>query len=144
MKRFVRQAGFTLITAIFLLVVLAGLMSYLVNISVVQHSTVAMSIQGARAMQAARSALEYGVFRALDSGTCNASETVTFAGDGVGLQAFSVDLTCAASVHSEGATLVNFYELVATATSGSYASGANASPDYVSRRIRVTVSNQPP
>lgn len=142
------QHGFSLITAIFLLVVLAALLSYLVNISAVQHTTVAMSVQGARALQAARSALEYGIFRSLNGLACSpgvdTTETLTYASDGIGLQAFAVELTCSASVHTEGVSTVNFYELVATASSGVYASGANANPDFVSRTIRATVSNTPP
>ena len=44
MNKFNRQSGFSLITAIFLLVVVATLISYMVNLSVVQHTTVAMSV----------------------------------------------------------------------------------------------------
>ncbi|MBT3206159.1 MAG: pilus assembly protein MshP, partial [Gammaproteobacteria bacterium] len=54
------QQGFSLITAIFLLVVLATLMGYMVSLRVVQQQTVVMSIQGARALQAARAGIEYG------------------------------------------------------------------------------------
>ena len=48
-----RQSGFALVTAIFILVVLAGLGAAMVSISTTQHTTVAMDIQSARAQQAA-------------------------------------------------------------------------------------------
>jgi MSHA biogenesis protein MshP len=138
------QKGFSLITAIFLLTVVALLMSSMINLSGVQHSTVVMSVQGARAFQAARSALEYGIFLALNSGTCNNSEALSFAATEPALQAFDISLGCTSTTHDEGIGTVTVYELSATASSGSYALGAVANPDYVSRSIRVTVSNQPP
>ena len=138
------QKGFSLITAIFLLVVLATLMGYMVSLRVVQQSTIVMSVQGARAYQAARSALEYGIFQALNTATCNASETLTFSADDLSLAPFSVDLSCSLSVHTEGPRQINVYQLTALASRGNYTSGGAANPDYVSRRIRVTVSNEPP
>lgn len=143
MSRAYRESGFSLVTALFLLVVLAMLMAYMVNLSGVQHATVAMSVQGARALQAARSGLEYGVYRALN-GNCNASETINFTAAEPALQPFTVSLSCSSTAHVEGTTTVNYYELTALAESGVYISGSNANPDYVSRQIRVTVSNQPP
>ncbi len=138
-----RQAGFSLVTALFLLVVVAGLMTYMISLSVVQHSTVVMSLQGARAMQAARAGLEYGIFQATQNDNC-AANTLTFPTDGIALQSFSVAVTCTRSAHDEGTTAVNFFTLTATATSGTYALGANANPDFVSRRILATISDAPP
>lgn len=138
------EKGFSLITAIFLLVGVAVLMVSLINLSVVQHSTVLMSQQGARAFQAARSALEYGVFLALNTGTCNASEPLSFQPAELALNAFNVSLSCSVSTHLEDTREVKVYELTSTASSGAYAIGAVANPDFVSRSLRVTVSNQPP
>ncbi|RLC56216.1 MAG: agglutinin biogenesis protein MshP, partial [Chloroflexi bacterium] len=45
-----RQTGFTLITAIFLLVVIATLVVYMTNIRVAQQTTVLYGVQGARAI----------------------------------------------------------------------------------------------
>ncbi|MBC8209948.1 MAG: pilus assembly protein MshP [Gammaproteobacteria bacterium] len=145
------QAGFSLITAIFLLVVVATLMSYMVNLSVVQHTTMAMSVQGARALQAARAGIEYGAYQALldpvsGPAWCAATpDSLSF--DAVAepaLSAFNVTLNCTSSNHAEGATVVTFFDISALAESGTYAQGANANPDYISRRIRITVSAEPP
>jgi MSHA biogenesis protein MshP len=148
------QKGFSLVTAIFLLVVVAGLLGYMVNMSVVQHSTVAMSVRGAQAMQAARSALDYAIYRLLVSnavcidatGAASSIDTTTvaFGAAEPALQPFTVDLNCAQSTHREGTVDVIVYELTATASSGVYILGGRANPDYVSRRIRATVSNPPP
>ncbi len=142
-KQFSNQ-GFSLVTALFLIVVLAVLAGYMINLRGVQQFTVVMSVQGARALQAARAGLEYGAFRALNAGSCNASETIVFGAAEPALEPFSVALTCIQSSHTEDTTTINFYELTATATNGNYGSGINANPDYVSRRLRTTVSNVPP
>lgn len=134
------QSGFTLVTAIFLLVVVAGLVGAMINLSVVQHSAVVMSVQGARAMQASRSGLEYGIYQAL-AGNC-ANETVSFTVPA--LKPFSVNLTCTSSSHTESTATFDFYELTATSASGSYITAGSANPDYISRTIRVTVSSEPP
>jgi MSHA biogenesis protein MshP len=145
-----RQAGFSLVTAIFLLVVLAGLLGYMINLSVVQHNTVVMSFRGALAMQAARSALDSAFYRVLKVGfDCNADPglggPVSFsAAEAPALQSFTVNLSCYESNHVEGADTITVYELTAIASSGSYSSGAGANPDFVSRRIRATVSILPP
>ncbi len=143
------QKGFSLITAIFLLVVLATLMGYMVNLRVVQQQTVVMSIQGARALQAARSGLQFGVYKALSGTSCSpgvdTTEVVTFLPAEAALANFSVSVNCTATEHTEGAAAAfRFYTLTALASAGSYALGSDANPDYVSRQIRVTVSTEPP
>jgi len=144
-----KQQGFSLITAIFLLVVLATLMGYMVSLRVVQQQMVVMSVQGARALQAARAGLEYGIYKALNGSSCvpgtDTTETVTFLPAEPALEKFSVSVTCTATVHTEGvASAFNFYTLTALSSSGTFAQGSAANPDYVSRQIRVTVSTAPP
>jgi MSHA biogenesis protein MshP len=144
-KQLPKQVGFSLVTAIFLLAVLAVLMVNMVNLGVGQQATVVMSIQGARALQAARSGLEFAIHQALVNNSCPASQTINFQAAEPALQGFSVLVQCDASVHTEGAgPAVTVYYLDALAQRGSYALGSNANPDYVSRRLRVTVSNNPP
>ena len=145
MISYTRQQGFSLVTAIFMLVVLAGLIAYMVSISAVQHSTVAMSVQGARAMQAARSGLEYAIYQALNDGNCSdVTGTVTFGAVEPALQPFSVDLTCTNNTHTEGVTNVVFYTIQAVAENSHYIRNGLANPDYVSRSIRVTISGDLP
>ncbi len=152
MKSKFLQSGFSLITAIFLLVVLATLMVYMINLRVVQQNTVVMSLQGARAMQAARSGIEYGIYKVLGPGAtygsaavwCATPGTVTFTVAEPALQPFTVTMECSKSDHVEAAVTVTSYNISALATNGSFALGADANPDYISRKIRVTVSIEPP
>ena len=61
MKTLRRQSGISLITAIFLLVVVALLVVYITNIRVVQQTTLLYGVQGARATNAAQSGIEWGI-----------------------------------------------------------------------------------
>jgi MSHA biogenesis protein MshP len=141
-----RQTGFSLVTAIFLLVAVAGLVASMVNLSSVQHSTVAMSVRGARAMEAARSAMDYAIFQVLKAGGgCAAATNFTFTAAEPELQPYSVQIDCTVTQHTEStAPPFNVFTLTVTASAGSYASGANANPDFVSRQLRATVSQVPP
>lgn len=56
-----RQRGFAIVAAIFILVVLAALAGFVVSVSSTQHLTFAQDIQGARAYQAARVGVEWGI-----------------------------------------------------------------------------------
>jgi MSHA biogenesis protein MshP len=58
-----RNRGVGIVTAIFLLVVLAGLGVALVTVFTAQQTTTALDEQGARAYQAARAGIEWGLFR---------------------------------------------------------------------------------
>jgi MSHA biogenesis protein MshP len=141
------ESGFTLITAIFLLVVVAGLVVYMANSRVVQQTTLLYGVQGARAMQAARSGIEWGIYQHQALGNaCTVlpaaptSTTITFPGDPA-LQNFRVAVQCSQSTHIEGgATPIITYQLTAIAESGSYADEL----DYVQRRIQASVSIDPP
>lgn len=133
MKRL--QNGFSLITAIFLLVVVAALVAYITNIRVVQQTTLLYGVQGARATQAARSGIEWGIYQSIVSGSCVGSTSFSdpaFAG-------FSIQVQCGQTTHIEGITPIDTFRLTAIASTGSY-----GSLDYVQRRIQATVSQDPP
>lgn len=59
--------GFALVSAIFILVVLAALGAFIVNISTSQHIGSALDVQGVRAYHAARAGIEWGVYQVQDS-----------------------------------------------------------------------------
>lgn len=131
------QQGFTLIAALFLLVVVAALVIYIANIRVVQQTTLLYGVQGARAMQAARSGIEWGIYESLGGAGCPAATTFTI--PDAALSSFSVDVSCNESTHLEGVTPVTTFQLTAIARSGTF-----GSLDYVQRRIQATVSIDPP
>lgn len=79
--------GFALATAIFLLVILAGLGAFILNISTAQHIGQALDIEGERAWQAANAGLDWARYRVAADSACPSNTTwgssnysLTFAG----------------------------------------------------------------
>jgi MSHA biogenesis protein MshP len=62
-----RIRGFTIVSAIFILVVLAALGAFIVNISTNQQIGSALDVQGERAYHAARAGVEWGVYKVQSS-----------------------------------------------------------------------------
>jgi MSHA biogenesis protein MshP len=133
-----RVRGFSLISAIFLLVVLAALGVAMVSISSVQHQSATLDIQGVRAYQAARAGLEWGIYQRLRNGNCAATSNVAMPG-GTSLSDFTVTVTCTAD---SGAGL-NIANAVIQATACNLPAGGtcpNATPNssnYVQRVVQV-------
>lgn len=64
-----RVRGIAIVTAIFILVVLAGLGAFIVSIFASQQLGSALDVQGVQAYQAARAGLEWGMYRQLQGAT---------------------------------------------------------------------------
>lgn len=93
-QNFQRQNGVGLVTAIFLLVVIAGLAAALVNIFTSQQASSQLDQQGTRAYQAARAGIEWGLFRQVPNRTsCVSAGTFTLPASSM-LNAFTVTVTC--------------------------------------------------
>jgi MSHA biogenesis protein MshP len=105
------QQGFAAVAAIFLVVVLAALGSYMVSFSNTQQLTSAQDVQGSRAYWAARAGLEWGLASVVAS-ACPVSPT------GLTVQDFSVSVTCVPRAYSEGGGTVTILQFVSTATGG--------------------------
>ncbi len=131
-----RQSGFTLVTALFLLIVVSLLSVYLINFRNVQQSTVVFGQQGARAMQAAQTGIEWGIYESVVNGNCGPN---VFTASGTALSAYNINVTCSSSAHTEAAVLITTYRLTSTAQTGTY-----GTLDYVYRSMQATVSIQPP
>lgn len=121
------QHGMSLVTAIFILVVLAAIGGYMVLVSGVQSRTTVMALQGARAYHAARSGLEWGIYRDLASGSC---VTDSFDVDG-----FSVTVSCSETPFVEGGQNYKVFRVTALAEWGNYGDDG-----YVSRQLTARVS----
>lgn len=130
-----RARGFSLVSAIFLMVVLVVLGTSLVTISSVQHTTAAQMLQAARATYAARAGAEWAATRAAGGAWCPGPaypETATFALPAP-LDGFTVTVECTRTVHALDADpSQQYFQVEVTASSGPY-----GSPDYV-RRVRRT------
>ncbi len=128
MWRFNNHNGFTIVQAIFILVVLGMLGTYMVTLSTVQQSISTQSLLQARAYQAARSGLEWGIKSVTDSPPCFSNSTFT-------LDGYSLAVSCVnVGNYDEAGTTYNVYNLSSVA---SYADISN--PDYVSRALEVTI-----
>ncbi len=130
-----RERGFSLVAAIFLIVVIAALGAFAVRIGASQQQTVSLELLSARALSAAQSGIEFGAYQALDASSC-ANTTLNLAE--AGLNGFTVDVTCAATAHAESGGTVNVYRIDATAYAGTY-----GMPDYVSRHVFATFTDAP-
>ncbi len=131
------QHGFSLVTAIFILVILAALGAAMVTFSSAQHGTVAMDMQSARAYQAARAGIEWGAYEALKVPGFNCTGTpftLTFPA-GTNLTGFTTTVACSMTNHAEGANAVALFVLTSTATYG-----VVNTPDYVSRQVSARIA----
>ncbi len=135
-----RQTGFAIVSAIFILVVLAALAGFIVSTTTTQNLSFAQDIQGTRAYQAARAGTEIGIARWLadapsDVTVCDGI-AVNVALAGTPLADFSVTMT--PTLSSSGG--VNFCTIVAQAVPTGVPAGSAA---YVEREIRVVVEGNP-
>ena len=130
------QNGFSLVPALFLLVVLSALGLVAVRLAGVQQQTVVLAMQSGRAYAAARAGVEWSAYQALQGvwPADDAAATINLTEGG--LAGFSVETNCSSTSHAEGPNTVNVYVIDAFAWSGSY-----GNPDYVSRRVRSTVTD---
>ena len=122
-----RQSGLSIISAIFMLVLLAALAAFMLTFSMSSNVTQAQDIQGSRAYWAARSGLEWGAYRVVQDNAC-ATTTLTLSG-------FNVAVTCTLSPpYLEAGSNVNIYRITATANQGTL-----GSVGYVERQLQATV-----
>lgn len=153
---FARQSGLSLVTAIFLLVILASLGAFIVRVSTTQHMTSALDVQGSRAYHAARAGVEWGLYQILDPANTTVQQMVPPYGTGtqawpnlpacpssttMTIEGFSVQVNCVrypgSGVYNEAGTdrSITVYELTSTASTG-VAGGIG----FVERQVAATVS----
>jgi MSHA biogenesis protein MshP len=139
--------GFSLVSAIFLLVVIAALGTFAVTLSTTQQQSAALDVMGARAYQAARAGVEWGAYQLLQNSavaggfaehcrldphppptSSSVALTNTLAG-------FNVNVECTATSHGGGPATLWVYSLTSTATQGTV-----ATPSYVERQMMVTIA----
>ena len=138
-----RARGFSLVSAIFLMVVLVILGVSLVTMSSVQHTTSAQQIQTVRGNHAARLGIEWAAWQAgVEGGVGRVAvsppgpTTLTPAG---ALSTFTVSVTCTRTSHALASGTQFYYVVDVTAQSGVY-----GSPDYVLRRAQTKVLGPQP
>jgi MSHA biogenesis protein MshP len=131
--------GASLVSALFLIVVVAALGAFAVRIGSGQQHTVNLALLSSRALAAANAGVEWAAHRALPPaggpGAC--ANGVLNLAEGA-LAGFTVTVTCAATNHAEGAGTTTIFAIESFAQFGTY-----GSPDYVSRRVRARFTNAP-
>ena len=136
-----RQRGFSLVSAIFLLVVIAALGTFAVTLSTTQQQSSALDVQGARAYQAARAGIEWGAYQVIQNPpgiACNvlpatSPNAVTLSG--TTLSNFIVNVDCGNATYIEAGAPVTIYQLTSLATQG-----MAGTPGYVEREVSVTIA----
>lgn len=119
-----RQQGFGLVAAMFLIIIIAGVIATMARMAVTQNATTSLAVQQTRAYQAARAGLEWGIVRALQ-GHC--------ADGNFSLEGLSVRVSCLratpGTLEEEDRAPV-FYQLSAEAEQGQ-----PGQVDHVFRRL---------
>lgn len=145
-----RQGGFSIVTAVFLIVVLALLGAFIVSVTGLQQSSLQLDVQGVRAYQAARAGIEWGAYQVLDpnntipaAGLASCPGTTNLTGLGGSLSPFTVTVTCAQTDATEGNRNVRVFQIVARACnqpSGGSCLATSPTTGYVEREIQATLS----
>jgi MSHA biogenesis protein MshP len=141
-----RSAGVGLVTAIFLLVVLAGLGTAMVTLFTSQQASSALDEQGARAYQAARAGIEWGLYMQMQAGGCPGltpsvdqfSNSFSLPAN-TSLDGFVVTVVC--TRRGVATDPLARYVIKATACKPAAGSCPNQSnnPDYVQRVVEVEI-----
>jgi MSHA biogenesis protein MshP len=145
--------GFSIVTALFLLVVLSLLGAFIVSVTGLQQSSQQLDVQGVRAYQAARAGIEWGAWQVLDPN--NAQNPVNcgpppampacpgatnLSGLAGSLSPFTVNVTCTSTATTEANREIRVFEIVATACNQPPCPSAAPLAGYVERRITATLS----
>ncbi|NYE60457.1 MSHA biogenesis protein MshP [Duganella sp. 1224] len=152
-----QSAGIAIVTAIFLLVVVAGLVVAIVSLTTTQQDASAKDLQGTRAYLAARSGIEWALYQALQTQQppqpstalgCNPTSPppVNITVPGATLSAFrvTVRVTCDQGVSgiagggpNDATAFHVFIESTACSQPGAdgFCPNAAPGPDYVQRRV---------
>jgi MSHA biogenesis protein MshP len=129
-----KQQGFTLVSAIFILLVFGLLGGYMLRASAIQLDTSSYALQGARAFLAARAGTDWAIANIVNyGGSCtqiNAQTALSF----TGINGFTVSLSCTSQPYSEGSVSGTIYTITALSQYDSYSAG-----DYIARQATVTV-----
>ncbi len=146
-KRGVRlQHGFSLVSAIFLLVILTALGVFMLSISTMQHTVSTQDLQGSHAYQAAKTGLEWGAYQIMNPENNNPAAggvpryvcvpTTVLPAMAGSLSKFKVTVDCNSNADfNEGGNIVRVYQLTSTASFGTA-----GSPNYIERKLTASIN----
>jgi MSHA biogenesis protein MshP len=155
------QSGFSLVAAIFLLVVLALLGALIASVTGMQQASGQLDLLGVRAYHSARAGMEWGAAQVLDPthalGTatcaqmsdlvmpsCPATNPTHLSSLGGSLSGFTVSVTCTQTADTtEGNRKVRVFQIVASACnqpSGGICPSPTPSTGYVERQLQASLA----
>jgi MSHA biogenesis protein MshP len=139
-----RQNGFSLVAAVFLIVVLAALGTFAVQVAMSQYQSGNVHLLERRAQAAADAGVGYAASLALSpAGTCRPNRTLRLTQ--ATLAGFVIKLTCVRTTHQiQSLTPPSPRTYYAYALSSTALYGTYGQPDYVARTVTRTVTNAPP
>lgn len=126
-----RQSGVSVITAIFLLLLMAMLAAAMVSIVSTSHVNMAADIGGIKAYQAARAGAEWGMYQ-LDPNAQSPSLPTCVDGTPP-IPDHAVDVRCSSSTYSEAGRQIGIYRITSVATPTSVRTPG------IERRVEVTL-----
>jgi len=128
-----QSAGFALIAAIFLVVVVGLAITYMQRLSSNQADVNIQAVQNARALQAAQSGLDWGVYRIVNGRNCAANTNFNLDQISTGI---NVTVTCTSMTYAEAGVNngVTIYTVISTAEQG-----ALGTADYVYKRMQASI-----
>ncbi|MFG6413289.1 agglutinin biogenesis protein MshP [Roseateles sp. DC23W] len=140
--------GFTMMSMLFILVVLAALGVALASLTQRQQLGSAGELAAAKAYQAAFAGLEWGSHQILRAGgqpACFGTRSFALPDQ---LADFTVTVTCARATATDGEQALAFYTLVATAcniaSGGACPNGATTEPAYAERQLSRSLGTATP
>lgn len=131
------QQGFAIITAIIIVVVLAGLGAFAASFIPMQQLGSASDVMGTRALYAARSGLEWGAYQVSQGGpSCVASSSNTFPSTATSMQGITVTVVCDGSK-------APLYKITSTActqpSGGACPNTSTPTSVYVERQVEMVL-----
>jgi MSHA biogenesis protein MshP len=124
--------GFSIISAVFILVIFALVGGFSLNISTRMSVVTDLSADSIRAYFAAKSGLEWGIYQVVNTpASCPATTTLILTQQG--LKNFSTIVSCTATSVTESGTTFNLFYLTSVASRG-----LTTDYDYVTRTLSVT------
>lgn len=127
-----QERGVAVISAIFLLVVLAALGAFMITFSNTQQLTSAQDVRGTQAYWAARAGLDWAIPQVIANNSCPAALS-TFT-----VNNFEVQTSCSTSSFNEGVAL-NLIKITALACQPGPCGAGVGSLAYVERSLSVTL-----
>lgn len=146
----VRARGVALVSAIFLMVVLAALGAFMLSFTTVQQSTSALDVEGTRAYWAAKSGVDRGLYQVMRTnawcncatGACAGTAAVGAATDAIAVGNFTVSIACTCVPVCEAGVDMQIARITANAcnepSAGACPNNNPASAMYVNRAVTGT------